>query len=376
MASSIFSIFSRTRAVDQPAFQCPQNKGVIEVEVIHHYPGDRNRERQPVEKATATVSGGISARDPRDTKANGKYRFDPVSPANYTVTITFTAEQAEKFDTNAINPGLAQTLQITGGNTTNYLFEVPGYYIEYLVRDGTNPGNNPPGNPLANVGWLLEFRAQGANAFERMESGVSAANGRIYRYPVKRGRYKLTLRTLTNPQWSANRAVVGTAIEMTARVTGAEPGVNGRMEVLDPFDLATVLQSIPTTTRAGVGGPVIAATWTPAEGRLNPLRHGQVVFRAIYETASVISAPLPLFRPEKIQSRTTTGANADMQIKLNFSGGGSVQVTAAGGRADVEIPWAETVTRISFPQEYGLRVQAEGVGTTGSVAVPAMDDIV
>jgi len=365
MASSFGGLFSRQRKVDDPTYACPLNKGIIEAELVHHHPADRMRERGGLAGAKASVTGGKSGK----TQGNGKYKFDPVTPGNYTVNIDGTTEQEELYDFASILPGAAQAQAVGQQATVNYLFEVPGYWVEFVVQD------NVP-RPLSGVSWVLDHRPPN-KVFKKLDTGVTGADGKIYRYPTKRGRYRLSVRALTAPTWSAARAFIGTEITLQADLDGEDPDVTGRIEILDAFELTTVLQTLSAKVKdGGATGRILVADWKPAAKSLANLKHSQIVFRGVYGTANIISDPLTLFQEEKVESKDTKGKNTDVNVTLHFSGGGQSTKTTVAGKADIEIPWPETISRISFPAELGILVEADGAGTKRSIIVPRAEDIV
>lgn len=364
MPNGLTRLFSRQRSVDSPTFQCPLNKGVVDVEVVSFLPGNRLQDRQPVVGATATLSGGTSQRDPGRSTGSGHYRFDPVSPGNYTVTITLSPAHIEEMDPTGIAMNLQQA--IVGGVTTPYLFEFPGYWIEFQLKDSRN-------TPLQNVSWKLDHRPVGG-AFAFKEAGTTGADGLVHRCRVKQGRYRLSVRSLSNPVWSRTRAVIGEPIRMTVDVTGLDTDVTGQIEVLDAQDLNTVLFQ---TAAPAPDATHLSAEWKPARGQLDALAHSQVVFRATYARATVLSAPLSVVTKEPLQAKVTDGGAFSTQMNFRFTDGSTYTVHLQGGKGDLEIPWRQSVTRIEFPTEDGLRVKmgAALAGAERSVFVPFLSDV-
>jgi len=364
MPNGLTKLFSRQRNVDSPTFQCPLNKGVVDVEVVSFFPGNRLQDRQPVTGATATLSGGTSQRDPGRSTASGHYRFDPVSPGTYTVTITLTPALIEEMDPTGIAMSLPQA--IVGGVTTPYLFEFPGYWIEFQIKDSRN-------TPLQNVSWKLDHRPP-AGAFAFKEAGVTGADGLVHRCRVKQGRYRLSVRSLSNPVWSQTKALVGEPVRMTVDVTGLDTDVTGQIEVLDANDLNTVLFQ---TSATAPDATHLSAEWKPTRQQLDGLAHSQVVFRATYARATVISAPLTVATKEALQAKVTDGSAFSTRVDFRFTDGSLFTVHLLGGKGDLEIPWRQSVARVDFPAEDGLRVKmgAAVAGAERSVFVPFLADV-
>lgn len=361
MPNGLARLFSRQRAVDSPTFQCPLQKAVIQVETYSHHPDDRLQERQP-EGGIEVRAAGLSAPSPGKTTA-GRWRFKPVpAPNSYTVSYLLTPKQQAVFDHANTQNGIAKPM--AGGQTEQWLFEFPFFWVEYLIHDSL-------AQPLAQVSWRLDHQPPGG-AFDKLERGETAADGRLYRPRIERGRYKLDLHTLANPGWSTPNVVIGESTQLSADLTGEDDEVQGHFDIMDANALGAGVHRL----RARVeGGNRLVADWTPSESQCAGLRSANIAFRAEYGRAKLYSAPIVLVKKQPVRAKDPTGANVQPLVDFHFSGGGHLQLNLAGGSGVLEVPWTESVIRIGFPHEDDLLVEVKGAANAKRhLHLPALND--
>lgn len=338
-----------TGSIKNPAATCKGTRGIIHVEVQASRAGTV-APSQAVAGVTATVTGQDNPAA-KPTESNGRRAFGPLHGVNtnYTATIAFPGDLAEKYDVVA-----GQTQPLTPGGVTLFTFRTHWHWIEFQVRDSQN-------RPAANLGFRLFHRSLvGAAAWTKIEDGVTPNNGDVRREVVRRGRYKLRIPALTNAAWSSPTLEIGTAIQLTATVTGFDAGETGEFQILDAFDHSKVLATAPGTIVLGGGGRQLRANWTPAEASFKKLEHSQVIFRAKAGVAETLSERRTLLRTEALELQHADGTAIDTQITLHFSGG--TQWAAAntpGGTVQAKIPWNEHVVRIHLPNLRNCRVRVE-----------------
>jgi hypothetical protein len=162
---------------------------------------------------------------------------------------------------------------------------------------------------------------------------------------------------------------------MTVDATGVDTDVTGRFEVLDALDLNTVLYQ---TNATAPNATQLSAQWKPTRQQLDALTHSRVVFRATYARAMAISAPLSVVTTEALQAKVTDGNAFSTRVDFRFTDGSVFTVHLQNGKGDLELPWRQSVARIEFPAEDGLRVKL-GAGVAGperSVSVPFIGDVI
>jgi hypothetical protein len=161
---------------------------------------------------------------------------------------------------------------------------------------------------------------------------------------------------------------------MTVDATGLDTDVTGQIEVLDALDLGTVLFQ---ASAIAPDATHLSAEWKPTRQQLDALTHSQVVFRATYARAVVISPPLAVVTKEPLNAKVTDGSAFSTRLDFRFTDGTAATVHLQGGKGELEIPWRQSVARIDLPTEDGLRVKmgAPLAGTERSVFVPFMSDV-
>ena len=159
-------------------------------------------------------------------------------------------------------------------------------------------------------------------------------------------------------------------ITLTATAEGYEAGENGTFEILDPLNPGVVLDTAQGRIKAAGAGLELEASWKPAEGRFANLKHGRIQFRATAAQASVYSAPLSLYKKEKLKFADENKTAVNQQVTAYFTGCTNVTVTTVKGEAELQIPWGETILAIGFPGlAAGARVKVEGGAIEGAVVV-------
>ena len=92
-------------------------------------------------------------------------------------------------------------------------------------------------------------------------------------------------------------------------------------------------------------------------------------FRAIAGKAVTYSGELPLLKKEVLKFEDHTGHAVDRQVDLYFSGGTHRNITTASGKAEVQVPWGETLLWAKFPGLTVAQVKVEAGANTGAVVV-------
>lgn len=341
-----------SKKLNEPTSICPLLKGEIKVEVNSFDPRTPAN-TTPLPGVGITVTGG-SGTIPAKTAADGKWRFQPLTPGpGYTVTPAFTAEQNDKYDTAL---AVAVNQAVVAGTAPTVVFLVPSTWVEFMVR-----GTALVPQPLANIPWTLERQPIGG-MYSRYDAGNTGANGHILRLGVGTGQHRLTVRELTNPAWSTPEAVIGTSVTLTTDVLGFAAGELGLFEILERENLNAVLEILAATVKVGPNGLRLEGSWKPTEASMAALKRSQIVFRASAMNAVLYSDPITLKKRETVKFLTTRGVRINRQLTLRFVSGNTMNVTTAGGEVEVLVPWAETLLGVSFPGLAASRIKVEGIG--------------
>jgi hypothetical protein len=355
MAGFFSSLFSSTKNVNDPSLPCPLGKGKIQVEVVC-FPRSNANNTTPISGVVVDASG---AEHPKKIKTgqSGRCMFPPLNPSEYDVNVEFTDDQLLTYDVTARWVQL-KTKGVAQGRTTEYRFKFPKFNIEFLVLDDM-------GNALRDIPWVLEYQRPGASDFAKLEEGKTAQNGKVFREPVKRGRYRFSVCELQDPDWSREPVVVGESAQVFVKIDGYTPGGTGLFEILDKLNPSTVVHQLPGSFRSAGDDMEMYADWTPAEGQLASLKHSGVIFRAVYKEAYVFSRSNRIVKKEVLQVKDHQGRTIEEKITLQFSDGSSETATTASGKANMLVPWAATLTRAEIANHNRIRVKADATNASG-----------
>ena len=298
---------------------------------------------RPVANVTATVSAGPDQPGPLPTRADGRVGFQPVHLGHYTVTPTFPANIADRYDLVG-NPPAPLSQALVPGGVRLYAFLVDWHWIEFQVRDSAN-------RPHANLGFGLSHQPPIGGAWTVLENGATPANGDIARDEVKRGRYKLSIPILSNAVWPGPAVVLSNTYQLNADASGFDLNEAGSIEILDAFDHSKIISTLPATivAGAGVGTQQLRASWTPNLFNLPGLEQSQVVFRASARGVSTLSVQRTVTLDHMINVQRTGGAALNTQVTVYFSGGSNWNGNSVGGVARAPGPWKDKIVRIALP---------------------------
>jgi hypothetical protein len=191
---------------------------------------------------------------------------------------------------------------------------------------------------------------------------------------VPRGRYKLDLKLVYEPEWGDPQVEIDKAIEIKAAVSGFDVGTDGSIQIVDAHTLAPALHTIAVKVAesADKSRRELKTTWTPTKEQLKDLKSAKIAFRAAVGASFVFSEPEPVFIKEKYEVVDGDGTKLSTRIELYFSGGYSDSKQADGGEAEVLTPWNETVARVNLPEYNGNPVGLdEGGIATRHFRMPA-----
>jgi hypothetical protein len=345
-----------SKKLNEPTSTCPNNKAEIDVEVYGVDP--RNVEPQaPVEGVEITVTGP-TATSPAKTPANGKWRYQPLTPGNYSASLNFPPDLDERYDLSTL---AAILKNVAAGGVETAVFLVPWVWVEFIAMDTAQ-------QTLPNLDWMLE-RKKGGGAFNKYDTGTTAADGKVYRKHILTGTHQFTDKDLRLPAWSAAEAVIGREMTLSARTDGFAAGDAGTFEILDAYNVATILEIVNAKVKNTNGTLQLEAKWKPKEATFANLKHCNIAFRAKAGNAVAYSATQPLLKPDTVMFTDKGGANVDRQIDLLFSGGTQRSVTTAGGKVDFNAPWAETLISVRFPGLTSATVKVDPGSNPGAVGI-------
>lgn len=348
-----------SKKLNEPTSTCPNNKCEVDVEVYGIDP--RNVEPQaPIEGVDITVTGPTATK-PAQTPANGKWRYQPLTPGNYSVSLNFPSDLDERYDLSAL--AAIQKNPVAGGVETA-VFLVPWVWVEFIAVDTA-----PAPQTLANLDWILERRPTLGGVFKKYDSGTTAADGKVYRKHILTGAHQFTIKDLSAPAWSATEAVIGTEMTLSATADGFAVGDAGMFEILDAYNITNVLEMVNAKVKNTNGTLQLEANWKPKESTFANLKHCNIAFRATAGKAVVYSITVPLLKPETVKFADNRGANVDRQVDLLFSGGTQRSVTTAAGKIDFNAPWGESLISVRLPGLTAARVKVDPGSNPGAIGI-------
>ncbi|MBI4874540.1 MAG: carboxypeptidase regulatory-like domain-containing protein [Acidobacteria bacterium] len=339
--------------VDDPKAKCPV--GSLEVEVVAVNDTDPEPQRIPVAGASTKVNGPTKPAGAKTDEA-GTRKYPGLDPGAYTVSVRLEGALLERFDGDPQPPD--QTKTVKSAENQHYLFEVPYHWVEYKVHDGKN-------HPLPNVPYKLNHSKTGKSpvVWTKLEEGKTKPDGRIYRKPTPKGAYELVIKAVSNPKWGAGEAVADEAIQMSATVTGFDPGADATFQILDAVSLGRTIDTVATKVGGRVEEGYMKASWTPKDKILRGnLISSKAVFRAKVGSEEVLSAPLPVFKKEEVSCLDQDGENVDIAIKFHLSDGDKAYAITNEGSGNARIPWGRTVVRVELLRVDYTRLKFEAGG--------------
>jgi hypothetical protein len=348
-----------SKKLNDPASICPLGKAQILVEVYAVDPLNI-LPRQGIAGVGIAVTGGPTQTTAATTPASGQWRYQPLNPGGYTVTATFPPPDLNVlYDISGVAP-IGKNLVAGDAQTAVYL--VPSTYTEFIIQDTAN-------QTLPNIPWQLARSPLTGGPFVQYDTGTTGADGKVFRRDVKTGTHKLTVKTLTNPVWSAASAVIDTEITLQAVTDGFAAGDAGTFEILDGRNVNTVLLTVNGAVKMTAGLLRLEAKWKPAAGPFANLNHCRIMFRAKAATAVAYSAPISLLKEETVKFEDNKGRAVDRQVRLYFSDGTDQTVTTVKGKVDLQIPWGDILLAVKLPALTAARVKINAGATPGAVAV-------
>jgi len=346
-----------SKKLNDPVSQCPLNKAEIRIEVYGIDP--RGQEpRRPIAGVDVDVNGATATKAAK-TPANGQWRYQPLTPGPYTVTAGFPSDLDERYDITNV---AAQVKTPAAGGSETAVFLVPWTWVEFIVKDTAL-------QTLANIDWKLARQPMAGGVFTKYDSGITVADGKVYRKEVRTGTHEFTVKDLTMPQWSATEAVIGEEIVLSARTDGFEAGDVGSFEIVDAYNVVTILEILGGKVKSTGGFLQLEAKWKPKESSFTNLKQSRIMFRASAGKAVTYSGEVPLLKNEVLKFEDQKGHAMDRQFDLYFSGGTHRAITTVSGKADVQVPWGETLLWAKFPGLTVAQVKVEAGANTGAIVV-------
>jgi hypothetical protein len=352
MSSPAQSKPQQRKKVGDPVGRCTKvakKKGAILVEVRTY--SSLKPERKPVAGVKVEVSEGPTAAGAKRTSGNGRAEFPGLEPGSYKVTIKVEGGMRRYYDLDPEPP--PQSKGVVEEKTTPYYFELRSYWIAFFVT-------YPDGKPALGIEREVRFKKmKGAeNVLDADWSvyteGMTGKVEVLEEY-IPKGRYQLRVKIVSDPVWSKTPVVLGEAVDLSATVSGFDDGAAGSFEIFDARNLAKPLHSIP----AKVAADAMKVSWTPEKGQLQQLVSGWLVFQAKVSKAQAFSGEAKVVTKTVYDVVDKAGAPVDTPINFYFSGGDTADSTSAGGKAEVLIPWKQSLVRIELPKQTLSRVEVD-----------------
>jgi hypothetical protein len=310
-----------------------------------------NPKRKPVTGINVELKKDGANAGKGSTNSNGRVTFSGLDPGSYSVGLKIGPSLARHYDVDPPPP--AQTKSVVGNKITCYYFELRYYTIAFSVT-------YPDGKAAPKVDYELRLKKiTGAQQnldkdWSSYKTGSTTTDDYSEDY-VPKGRYQLRLKAVSDVQWSKPQLAIGEAIDLSAEVTGFDDGTAGSFEIFDARNLAKPVYSIAANAAANA----LKASWTPDQSQLGNLKSGWIVAQAKVSSAQAFSPELKVVTKAEYDLVDKAGNNLDGKLSFHFSGGDQVDADAAGGKAQVPIPWNQTLTRIQMPNQSNSRVELQ-----------------
>lgn len=333
-----------------------KEKGALLTEVMTFRSG-RKKPKSGLEKVKAKASGPTKVGD-KVTGAKGRTAVcGGLDPGNYTVTLEFPDDMKELYDVDGSTT--SDTKEVKKRKTQTYYFEVPWFWLDHEVK---YPDNKTFAQDIAYV--LRHKKPAPPDAAWTQHSKGKTANKKVELDKVPRGLYRLELKLVYDPAWGGREVVIDRDIELTAAVSGFDPGADGAFEIRDAHTPSTLLHKLDVKVAEDSAKTKreIKTTWRPAKAQLKDLKSGKVVFRAVVSDAFAFSEPVTVFTKEKYEVVDQDGKKLDTVVELRFSGGHIETKAAVGGEMEVLFPWNEAVARIDTPGHKGKHISLDEGG--------------
>lgn len=297
-----------------------------------------NPTRKPLPDVNFDVTKGDAKAGNGTTDTDGRNTISGLAPAGYTVTLKIDSDLSKQYDVDP--PPEPQTKTVFAGQTTPYAFELRYYNIAHTV---TYPDNKP----AKGFDWELRVKKitgpqqtldQDWSAFDTGTTGDSDYS-KDY---VHKGRYQLRLKLASGVTWSKDQLLVGESIDLAADVTGFDDGTAGTFEIYDARNLANSIHTVQATLASNK----LTASWTPAKTDLTNLKSSFVIAQAKVSSAQAFGPEIKAATKTEYDVVDTAGQPIDAQFKLHFSGGDQADANAQAGKAQVLVPWNQSVSHI------------------------------
>lgn len=345
--------------LSSPVKGCDKGLGSLVAEVMTYKALVPKSKREAKSGVTVQFGGPVKVAD-QTTNAKGRTPVvNNLQPGSYSATVKLSPADEEFFDA----PANAVTKDVVKCKTTVFPLEIPWFWIEYQVQ-------YPDGKTFVpGIDYVLRHKkSDPADALWTRRSNGTTGSKKITEEKVPRGTYRLELKSVYDPAWGSDEVEIDKAIELTATVSGFDPGQAGTIEIVDFHTLTPALYTlnVTVTENADKSKREVKTTWTPTKDQLKDLKSGKISFRAIVAQASVLSDPRPVFTKQTYDVVDDDGKPLpNTWVGVRFSGGYDGGTHAIGGKLELMVPWNEVIARIDMPDHRSQRVDLDDGGIAG-----------
>jgi hypothetical protein len=310
---------------------------------------------------TAKLSDGKSTPGPKKTSSKGDADFTGLTPDTYTVTIALEGSLSKYYDVDPPPPPQSATVAAKGEEYV--YFKLKSFWIGARVL-------YPNGKPAKDYAYKLNLKNLKSGKLDDKWSlhtdGKSTEKDYIEKF-VPKGRYQLSLPEVTDVAWPSPALTLDEAVDLAATVSGVDAGSAGTIDIYDIRDLSSPVETVQAKVEDGGAGKQLKASWTPKKDSLTKLKGATVVYSATAGGVSTFSGPAQLSSKQDFGVVDSTGAKLSGQLTVIYSGGASITAQVADGKASVNVPWAQTVARITFTgaSPCGVTYEEEGAAARG-----------
>jgi len=224
------------------------------------------------------------------------------------------------------------------------------------------------GDPFSDVKYTLTY-PDGVK-----KEGTLGSDGRVKETSVPEGTYRLALKLLSSPRWSASKIVVGEAVKLVASAGAFPEGTSGSFDIHDYRGLhGDKLTSVDGQVSSSGN---LEGEWTPSDEDAKAVSSGKVVFLAKIEKATALSSRVPLLVKREFELKDDQGPLADTTMTACFTSGYQTTVPVKGGKAQILVRAGDTLAWLDLPGHPGayLEVEEEGGAPRRELYLPDASD--